>query len=46
MAERLEVDCKTLAEEIGAYEGVADQLRAKLAAKERTREIARQFADY
>ena len=46
MAERLEVDCKALAEEIRAYEGVADQLRAKLAAKERTREIAHQFADY
>lgn len=46
MAERLEVDCKALSEEIRAYEGVADQLRAKLAAKERTREIARQFADY
>ena len=46
MAERLEADCKALAEEIKAYEGVADQLRAKLAAKERTREIARQFADY
>lgn len=46
MAERLEADCKALSEEIRAYEGVADQLRAKLAAKERTREIARQFADY
>jgi hypothetical protein len=46
MAERLEADCKALAEEIKAYEGVADQLRAKLAAKERTKEIARQFADY
>jgi hypothetical protein len=46
MAERLEADCKTLAEEIRADEGVADQLRAKLAAKERTREIARQLADY
>ncbi len=42
MAERLEADCKALSEEIGAYEGVAGQLRAKLAAKERTREIARQ----
>ena len=46
LAERLEVDCKALSEEIRAYEGVADQLRAKLAAKERTGEIARQFADY
>lgn len=46
MAERLEADCRALSEEIKAYEGVADQLRAKLAAKERTREIARQFADY
>ncbi len=45
MAERLEADCKALAEEIRAYEGVAAQLRAKLAAKERTREIARRFAD-
>jgi predicted RNase H-like nuclease (RuvC/YqgF family) len=46
MAERLEADCKALSDEIKAYEGVAAQLRAKLAAKERTREIARQFADY
>lgn len=46
MAERLEADCKALAEEIKAYEGVAAQLRAKRAAKERTKEIARQFADY
>jgi len=45
-AERLEADCKALSEEIRAYDGVADQLRAKLAAKDRTREIARQFADY
>lgn len=29
-----------------AYEGVAAQLRTKLAAKERTRGIASQFADY
>ena len=35
-----------LAEDIKAYEGVAGQLRAKLAANERTQEIARQFADY
>jgi hypothetical protein len=46
MAGLLEADCKALAEEIKAYQGVADQLRAKLAAKERTREIARLFADY
>ena len=46
LAERLEADCKALSDEIKAYEGVADQLRSKLAAKERTREIAQQFADY
>jgi len=46
LAERLEADCKALSDEIKAYEGVADQLRSKLAAKERTREIAHQFADY
>lgn len=46
MAERLEADCKALSDEIKAYEGVADQLRSKLAAKERTREIAHEFADY
>lgn len=29
-----------------AYQGVAAQLRAKLAAKERTADVARQFADH
>ena len=44
MAERPGADCKALSEEIKAYEGEADQLRTKLAAEERTRGIARQFA--
>jgi hypothetical protein len=39
-------DCKNLSDEIKSLEGVADQLRAKLVAKEQTREIARQFAEY
>ena len=38
-------DCKALSEELKAYEGVANRLRAKLAARERTKEIARHFAD-
>jgi hypothetical protein len=42
----LEADCEAPSEEIRAYEGVTGRLRAKLAAKEHTREIARQFADY
>jgi hypothetical protein len=46
LATRLEADCKRLAEEIKAYQNVAGQLEAKLAAKERTAEIAREFAGY
>ncbi len=46
MAERLEADCKRLAEEIKAYRGVVAQITVKLAAAERAAEIARQFADY
>jgi hypothetical protein len=46
LAERLEANCKALSEEIKALDGVAAQLRSKLAAKERTKEIARQFADH
>jgi len=44
--DRLEANCKALSDEIKALEGVADQLRARLATKERTKEIARQFANY
>ena len=43
---KLEADCKRLTEEIKAYRDVAAQLGAKLAAKERTAEIAREFSDY
>ena len=46
LADRLEANCKSLSEEIKALESVADQLHAKLAAKERNRQVARQFADY
>ena len=46
LATRLEVDCKRLAEEIKAYRDVVGQMEAKLAAKERTAEIAREFASY
>ncbi|PYS90276.1 MAG: hypothetical protein DMF64_15460 [Acidobacteria bacterium] len=46
LATRLEADCKRLAEEIKAYQNVTGQLEAKLAAKERTAEIAREFAGY
>ena len=46
MAERLGAGCQAPAEEIKADEGVADRLRAKLAAKGRTGGIARRFADY
>jgi hypothetical protein len=40
MAERLEADREALSEEVKAYEGVADQLRARPAAKGRARDIA------
>jgi site-specific DNA recombinase len=46
LAERLEANCRALSDEIKALEGVAEQLDAKLAAKERTKEITQQFAQY
>ena len=46
LAARLDPDCKRIGESIKAYQGVAAQLRAKLAAKGRTADVARQFADH
>lgn len=41
LAERLEANGKSSSDEIKAPEGVANQLRAKLSIKERTRKVVR-----
>ena len=46
LAERLEADCKVIAEEMRAYRDVINQIKTKLSARTRTEQIAKEFAEH
>ena len=46
LGKRLDVGCKVLSDEIKVSRGKADQLQAKLGAKEHTKAVSHRFADY